>query len=216
MRKVSCLIGLVAVTLAGSARAQEEAPAAAPAAEPAAAPAADNVAAPAATPAAAASASKMQLGLNLLPMFLGKTKTDLGDADLKIAYGVGVSFGYQVIPGLSVGVAPQALFNVKAKDGDADAAKQYDLMARVAYTYAVIPNLGVYAEVLPGYSIISPKSGDSSKGFALAGGVGALYDLNEQLYLNLSVGYEYGMQKVNGAKFGDSFLRIGVGAGVKL
>jgi hypothetical protein len=54
MRKVSLLIGLALFTLAGSARAQDEAPAAAPAGDTAAAPAGDTAAAPAPAPEAAA------------------------------------------------------------------------------------------------------------------------------------------------------------------
>jgi hypothetical protein len=53
MRKVSLLIGLALFTLAGSARAQDEAPAAAPAGDTAAAPAGDTAAAPAPAPEAA-------------------------------------------------------------------------------------------------------------------------------------------------------------------
>jgi len=54
MRKVSLLIGLALFALAGSARAQDEAPAAAPAGDTAAAPAGDTAAAPAPAPEAAA------------------------------------------------------------------------------------------------------------------------------------------------------------------
>ena len=217
MRKVSMILGLALFALAGSARAQDEAPAPAPTGDAAAAPAPapETVAAPAAAPAAAAPDSKMQLGLNLLPMLIGKTKTDVGDFDMKLGYGVGLSFGYAVIPGLIVGVAPQALFNVKTKDGG-DAAKAYDLMARVAYIYTVAPKIGVYAEVLPGYSIVSPSSGSSYKGFVIAGGVGGMMDITDQMFVNLGVGYQYGLEKASGVKGNLSYLRIAVGAGVKL
>ena len=226
MRKVSLFIGLALFALAGSARAQDEAPApagdtaAAPAGDTAAAPAGDTAAAPAPAPeavkaAAAASDSKMQAGVSLLPMLLGKGKFDSQSYDLKMAYGIGLSFNYVVIPGLTVGIAPQLILNVKAKDGDGDASKQYDLMARVAYAYTVAPKFAIYAEVLPGYSIISPPHGDSGKGFVIAGGVGAMYDVTDQVFVNLGVGYQYGMQKTSGVKTSDSYLRIAVGAGVK-
>ncbi len=217
MRKVSTLVGLTALILAGAARAQDEAPAAAPAgdaaAPAAAAPApAETTAAPAAP---AASDSKMQLGINLLPMLMGKTKTDAGDFDLKLGYGVGLSFGYAVIPGLYVGVAPQAIFNVKGKDATGDAAKEYDLLARVAYAYTVAPKINVMVEVMPGYSIVSPPSGDSAKGLVVAGGIGASYDVTDQAFVNLGVGYQYGMQKQSDFKANVSFLRIAVGGGMK-
>ena len=219
MRKVSLFLGLALFALAGSARAQEEsAPAGAPPAlDGNGAPMAGPEAAPVSAPvAAAAPDSKMQVGLNLLPMLLGKTKTDIGNFDMKMAYGVGLSFGYAVIPGLTVGVAPQALFNVKAKDGGGDAGKAYDLLARVAYTYTVAPKIGIYAEVLPGYSIIAPPAGDKAKGFVIAGGVGGMMDVTDQVFVNVGVGYQYGMQKMSGAKDNLSYLRIAVGAGVKL
>jgi len=149
MRKVSMILGLALFALAGSARAQDEAPAPAPAGDPAAAPAPapETVAAPA--PAPAASDSKMQLGLNLLPMALGKMDSGTSN-DLAFAYGVGLSFGYVVIPGLTVGLAPQAVFHVIGKDAPSGstAAKEYDIMARVAYAYTVAPKFAIYAEVL--------------------------------------------------------------------
>jgi hypothetical protein len=223
MRKVSTLVGLTLFALAGMARAQEEAPAAAPAGEePAAAPAGDAAAPPVAAAEAAPAAtsdSKMQVGLNLMPMLLGKAKMEvLGSevsTDMKLAYGIGVTFGYAVIPGLYVGVAPQFLLNVKGKDQTTDASKAVDLLARIAYVYPVMPQLGVYAEVMPGYSIIMPPEGDKAKGFVIAGGVGGNYDINEQIYLNLGVGYQYGMQKVSGVKFNLSYLRVAVGAGMR-
>jgi hypothetical protein len=216
MRKVSSLVGLTALILSGAAMAQDEAPAAAPAgdaAPAAAAPAAADTAAPAA--AVAGPESKMQLGLNVLPMLMGKVKGEGGASlDLAMAYGVGLSFGYAVIPGLYVGVAPQAIFNVKPKDGG-DAAKEYDLLVRVAYNYTVAPKINLLVEVMPGYSIVSPPSGSSGKGLVVAGGIGGSYDVTDQAFVNLGVGYQYGMQKIDSAKFNVSFLRIAVGGGMR-
>jgi hypothetical protein len=228
MRKLSLFVGLTLFALAGSARAQDETPAPAPAAEPAAAAAAEPAAPPV---AAAAPESKMQVGVAFLPMFLGKVGSGpSGDdtwSDLKLAYGVGLSFGYNVIAGLSVGVAPQALFGVKRKDGG-DSIKEYDIMARIAYAYAVIPKLAVYAEVLPGYSILSLPSSmtfmgekpPSPKGFVIGFGAGAAYDITDQFFVNLGVGYQMGFQKMTVTGSGDQdlktkFLRIAVGGGMK-
>jgi hypothetical protein len=161
----------------------------------------------------------MQAGVNFIPVLLGKMKGDSGSEDAAFGYGFGLSFGYAVIPGLYVGVAPQLLLGLKPKNLPAgvsvDASKAIDILARVAYVYTVIPKLGIYAEVLPGYSIILPPSGDKGKGFVIAGGVGAMYDVTDQVYVNLSVGYEYGLQKVDSAKENFSFLRTAVGAGMK-
>jgi opacity protein-like surface antigen len=236
MRKLSLFVGLTLFAMAGSARAQDEAPAAAPAGEPAAAPADGAAAAPApeaAPPPAAAAApeSKMQVGVAFLPMLLGKVSTGSGGDnttyDLKLAYGVGLSFGYNVIAGLSVGVAPQLLFHVTG-DQFSPAAKEWDLMARIAYAYRVIPQLAIYAEILPGYSIISLPSDKtymgekppSPKGFMFAGGVGAAYDVTDLVFVNLGIGYQMALQKMSVNTVGDvdvktRFLRIAVGGGVK-
>jgi hypothetical protein len=227
MRKLSLLVGLTCVALAGAARAQAEAPAG----EPAAATAAPSTEVAPAVPAAAVGpAKKMQVGLNLLPMVLGSKGTGAtGDdqwADMSAAYGVGLSFGYNVIAGLSVGVAPQFLLHVKGKD-DSDASKQIDLLARIAYAYDVMPKLAVYAEVLPGYSIILLPSSvtflgekpPSPKGLLIGFGAGAAYDVTDQIFASLGVGYQMGFQKMSvGGSDQDvktKFLRIAIGGGVK-
>jgi Outer membrane protein beta-barrel domain len=221
MRKVSLFLGLALFALAGSARAQDESgPAGAPPAlDGNGAPIAGPEVATAPAPAAAAPDSKMQAGLNLLPMALGKMNAAGISGDLAFAYGVGLSFGYAVIPGLTVGLAPQAVFHVVGKDGGT-AGKEYDIMARVAYAYTVAPKFAIYAEVLPGYSIISnPNGADSAKGLVLAGGVGAMMDITDQAFVNLGVGYQMGFQKVSvaGTSIDEKtkFLRIALGGGVK-
>ena len=56
---------------------------------------------------------------------------------------------------------------------------------------------------------------DSAKGFVIAGGVGGMYDVTDQVYVNLGVGYQYGLQKADSIKANLSYLRIAVGAGMK-
>jgi hypothetical protein len=101
-------------------------------------------------------------------------------------------------------VAPQALFNVKGKDGG-DAAKAYDLLARVAYTYTVAPKIGVYGELLPGYSVVSPKEGPSAKGLVIVAGVGGMMDVTDQVFVN--VGMTMGVAPVTGIPL--PFLTVG-------
>ncbi|MGB8294862.1 MAG: hypothetical protein WCG85_05495 [Polyangia bacterium] len=237
MRKNLAILSILATSLMSySAMAQDEAAPApegaapAPAAEPDAAPAPAPAAEPAIAAApAAASESKFQVGVAFLPMLIGRgtVTTPLSSAsvtgDLKFAYGVGLTAGYAVIPGLSVGIAPQFIFNVKGEDATGDAAKEIDLMARIAYAYHVIPNLAVYAEVLPGYSIFSvpnlPSGQGSPKGFVIAGGVGGAYDITDMFFANLGVGYQMGFQTYSygGKSYDDKtrFLRLAVGGGVR-
>jgi opacity protein-like surface antigen len=99
-------------------------------------------------------------------------------------------------------------------------------MARIAYEYAVIPRLAVYAEFLPGYSIISLPSSvtflgekpPSPKGFVLDFGAGAAFDITDQFFVNLGIGYQMGWQNTSGGGGQDyktRFLRIALGGGVK-
>jgi hypothetical protein len=157
--------------------------------------------------------TRMDGGATFLLMPLGKGN---GYWDLALAYGVGVSLGYRVFRGLSVGVAPQVLFNIKRVE---DPRRQYDLMARIAYTHRVATRLSLYGEVLPGYSIISPPKGDSARGFVVAAGAGAAVDITDRVFANASAGYQHGLQalSIEGTQYfeRDSFLRIAVGGGMR-
>lgn len=232
MRKTIAFLTILATSLASyAASAQPEgAPPAAPPPEgvPPAAPPPEG-APPAAAPApAAAPESKIQVGVAFLPMLVGKVKFSLASNDLKFAYGVGLTAGYAVIPGLSVGIAPQFIFGVMPDLAlfPSDSAKEIDIMARIAYAYHVIPKLSVGVEVLPGYSIITiPDSWnggvhmDSAKGFVIAFGAGAAYDITDMFFANVGIGYQMGFQSTSfGGTSQDvktSFLRIAVGGGVK-
>ena len=79
---------------------------------------------------------RLQFGASFLPMSAGKFTSTPGGmtttAEAAFAYGVSVSGNYTLLPGLSVGLAPQVVLNVKAKDDPAAAAKEIDVMARVA------------------------------------------------------------------------------------
>jgi opacity protein-like surface antigen len=165
-------------------------------------------------------------------MLLGKVATGPSGSDtssnLDFAYGVGLSFGYRVLAGLSAGIAPQAIFHLSSKDSAGysviDSEKEYDLMARIAYAYAVAPKLDVYAEVLPGYSfvtyneILQGSKAPKAHGVVLGGGLGAAFAITERLFANVGVGYQQGFQTSHGISNRDvktTFLRIALGGGVK-
>lgn len=137
--------------------------------------------------------------------------------DAAFAYGLGLTAGYQVISGLSVGIAPQLILNVKGKESS-ESAKEVDLMVRVAYAYQVAEKTSLYAEVMPGYSMVL-SAGDPGKGFVVAAGVGASIDVTDRAFANVGVGYQAGFQKQNlgVAKLDENakFLRVAFGGGVK-
>jgi len=231
MRKNIAILSILATSLMSyAAVAQDEAAAPAPEAAPAAAPAPAPEMAPAPVAAVAPADKKIQVGIAFLPMVMGRQKTSgLGPSSttgLKLAYGVGITAGYAVIPGLTVGIAPQVIFHLIGDNGSGDSATEYDLMVRIAYAYTVIPKLSVGVEVLPGYSIIaipsSLKEGtsfDNPKGFVMAFGAGAAYDVTDMFFANVGIGYQIGFQSTSimgtSEDIKTSFLRILVGGGVK-
>jgi hypothetical protein len=217
MRKASTLlfglVGLTSILLAQTARAQEVVPVA----EGTAAPARER---------------RLQIGVAFLPLAAGKFDFKAGgmdtSVDTAIVPGYSLSASYEVLHGLSVGVAPQAFFGVKAKDdqegaldpsGNIITSKEYDLLARVAYAYPIVDTIRLYAEVLPGYSLIMPSFGHTSKGFVLAGGVGAAIDLGDTAFISLGGGYQIGFQQLpaidKGAQSRTRFVRVALGVGVR-
>jgi hypothetical protein len=167
MRTASTLlfgvVGLASVALAPAARAQEAAP----------------VAEVSATPARP---KRIQVSVAFIPMAMGKFDFKAGGmpttVDTAFIPGYTLQASYEVMQGLSVGLAPQAFFGVKPKDdpdgsnvdpsGTEITSKEYDLMVRLAYAYPVVESIRLYAELLPGYSLIIPSFGHTSKGFVLA------------------------------------------------
>jgi hypothetical protein len=197
----------------------------APGAPPATSPPAGVATAPVPTPPPAAAPAeqpkrKLQVGLAFLPMARGKF--DASNAgmtttvDAAFAYGAGLSVGYEIIPGLVVGLAPQVMFNGKPKESTAPGGKQWDVLARVAYGYTIPDVVTLYAEVLPGYSIFYPPGTSSSKGFIVAAGVGAAVDFTEQVFVNLGVGYQMGFQSQSAlSEYQTNFIRVALGGGMK-
>ena len=221
MRKVSTLLGLTLVALASTARAQDAAPAAVPAPPPASAPLATE--ASASPPDAAAPHRHFTVGLSLVPMALGRFISTPGgmraDQQAAFAYGGSLNINYEILAGLSVGLAPQYIYNVKVKEEAGDAAKEFDAMLRIAYTHTLVEGTGVYVEVLPGYSIILPPNGSKPAGLVVAFGAGANIDLNERAFANFGTGYQLGFQNVSTdagtSETRTKFVRITIGGGFR-
>jgi hypothetical protein len=201
----------------------EKAAASAPAPEAAkAAPAVEVVAAAPEATTESVGARKLQLGLSFLPMSMGKytyvKTTDPVSEDAYFAYGVGLSAVYEVLPGLLVGLAPQYTLNVRPRSA-ADGAKQLDVMARVAYAYRLPDGISVFAEVLPGYSMILLKRGAAPKGLVLALGAGCTMDLSARTFASIGVGYQLGFQNQAVGPITvenrTRYLRVALGGGVR-
>ena len=226
MRKLSTLVGMTLFALATTASAQETKPADATTAQ--AAPAAAVAAATPAPVQPAAAQRKLQVGLSFLPMAVGKytysdTVTTTATSETYFAYGLGLSVGYEVLPGLVVGLAPQLVFNVQPKPSETAnpaVAKEYDLMARVAYELRPVDAIAVYAEVLPGFSRISPSDDASpSSGLVLAFGIGCAADLTDRFFVSLGGGYQMGFQNqaagVHTLELRTKYVRVAMGGGVR-
>jgi hypothetical protein len=213
MRKITLvgLVGLTSVALGATARAQEAPPVAT------------------ATAATAAPNRTLEVGVAFLPMSLGRVHATYGvdaiTSDAAFAPGVSVSASYEVLPGLSLGVAPQRLWQVESKVDPTMSGtpvteySEFDLMARVSYGYRVIEGLKLYAEVLPGYSLMTPTAGHASKGFVLAAGGGVAMDMGDRVFVNIGAGYQVGFQHLpaqDGSKETSTrYVRFVVGAGAR-
>jgi hypothetical protein len=230
MRKASTLVGLTLFAVGATARAEAPAPAdVAPAPAVVAPPPAGAVVAPAPAAVGAPPQRRIDLGLAFLPMGFGKITAPFGVAEVtggaSFAYGVGLAASYRVIAGLSLGLAPQAIFNVQYKVYPSQlmnpgAASEYDLMARVGYTLPIVDTIGLYAEVLPGYSIISLPGATPAKGFVLGAGAGVVMDVTDCVFANVGAGYQVGFQTVSqmGMSVDNTsrYLRVVLGGGVRL
>jgi hypothetical protein len=227
---VFSLMGLASL----SARA-EDAPAAAPptpapgASAPSDPTAAPPTAAATATPTAA-DATKMRLGLNIVPMPIGSLKSNVAGADTSLdtafAFGVMPIFDYKLHPNFFVGVSPLYIFNVKGKDAMGDAASELDIQLRLGGGAPLTDKLGAYGYLSPGYSIVmlpqavKDAGASNPKGFMLGIHAGAMMDLASNVFVNAELGYQLGFQKMSiGGTDVDSksnFFQIGLGAGIHL
>lgn len=169
---------------------------------------------------------RFQVGLSYVPMVLGtitaKGAGTVSKGDGAFAYGVGLNFSVNVFRGLTVGIAPQAIYTgkVKAADGGGYTTygtdTQYDMLLRLAYSYWIPEVATFYVEVLPGYSIVYPSTQDTSKGLVMVYGIGAELDLSKRVYANVGIGYQAGYQtESSAAYYRNSYVRGTVGIGMR-
>lgn len=117
------------------------------------------------------------------------------DFDASTAYEIGAHFDFQVLPFLSVGLAPAFLFNIKSPN-DTDSAKQLDLPLRITAGANLIPQLRLYGFVAPGYTILFPPSDPDTgetmhpSGFMIGFGGGAGFKVTPKLAFTGEIGYQ--------------------------
>jgi hypothetical protein len=170
--------------------------------------------------------SKMRLGLNVVPMPIGKFKVSGGGIsesdDTAFAFGIMPFFDYLLSPNFFIGLGPMYTLNVKGKNSSGTAAKELDLQLRLGGEAPVSDKIDLYGYLSPGYSIIMFPSGAGSnpKGFELGIHAGGIFNVSPVVFLNAEVGYQLGFQKVSelgvSADAKSSFLQIGLGGGVRL
>jgi hypothetical protein len=121
--------------------------------------------------------------------------------DSATAFGIGGLIDYHVTPIISVGFAPNLLFNVKATS-DNDSGSELDLPIRVSAGGDVAPKVRLYGFLAPGYSIYFPPSngqGDIGhpSGFMLGLGGGAGFQVAPKVMLTGELGYQFRFSSVN-------------------
>lgn len=170
-------------------------------------------------------ASKLRIGLNVVPMPYGQLKAEVGNVsastDAAFAFGIMPFVDYLVTPNFFVGFSPSLTLNVKASDGRGSAGKEFDLMLRLGGQAPISDVMQLYGYLTPGYSIVTnPDSSDSAKGFALGIHAGAMYSVSPTVFLNGELGYQIGYQKVSvgsaDVDFKLSYMQIALGGGIRL
>jgi hypothetical protein len=146
--------------------------------------------------------------------------------DAQFAYGAALSATYLIGAGLHVGLAPQAIFNVNYKTNPAgngitlpSPSTEYDLMVRLQYAFPLVDGITLYAEALPGYSLISIPGGNTAAGAVLAAGGGASIDMSDRVFVNVAAGYQWGFQKLSvsgmSRDYRTDYVRVALGAGAR-
>jgi len=190
--------GVVGVVAPGSARAQE-------------------VAVPAAGP-------KMWVGGQVGVSPIGTLKAEVQgtslSADTATAFEIGGRFEYQVMPLVSIGIAPALRFNIKGKD-DTDSASQLDVPLRITVGGDVAPAIRVYGFAAPGYTFLFPPkdpdgNSNNASGFMIGIGGGVGYRVAPKFMLSGELGYQFrfpsgSIQGID-VSYQDNYLTFAVGA----
>lgn len=145
--------------------------------------------------------------------------TTHASGDLKAAFGISGTFGYDVIPHVSVGIAPRLVLGVAAAKSEAESMRELDLRGRVAVHARIASVAELYGFVAPGYSWVTPPEGTGAEGAVVAFGAGITGDIDSTFFMSLELGYQKGFQTLRtGGNELDStfdFYSVGIGAGAR-
>jgi hypothetical protein len=184
---------------------------------------ADDTAASVTAGTTADSAQKGVLQVQFEMMPVGTVSLKSGPIDISndtaLAGGISARMEYDVLPFLSVGIAPRIIFNVKAEEAD-ESVDEVDLRARVTGHYHVLPGLEVFGFVAPGYSLLLPKTGaleNYPRGFSVGAGAGVNLDVSKSTFVSLEGGYQMGFQEFQDAdvELSTDYLHVGLGVGTR-
>ena len=157
-----------------------------------------GVSAAAARGASAAPESTVWLGGGLGLSPTGTLKAEIPAANFMIsgdtatAYGISGLFEARVTPNISIGFAPNLIFNVKGAD-ETDSATEIDLPLRLAAGADVAPSVRLYGFASPGYSILFPPDGGdvgNPSGFMIGFGGGAGFLVAPNVMVTGELGYQ--------------------------
>lgn len=176
--------------------------------------------------AGAEAAPKLWVGGHLGLSPVGTLKADVSgtsaSADTALGFEIGGRVEYQVMPFLSIGIAPAILFNIKGKD-DTESATALDLPLRITAGGDVAPRIRLYGFAAPGYTFLFPPSDASvnsmnlnSSGFMIGFGGGASFQVAPKFRLSGELGYHFRfpsttVQNVD-VSFQDNYLTFAVSA----
>ena len=165
----------------------------------------------------------IRLGLTLVPAPFGSLRSGPPGAE----FWVGSQFAFGVMPVLDVslahhlfvGFAPSYAFNIKAKHGPEEGARELDLLLRIGAEAAATDRLQLYGYLSPGYGFLHGLPSDLSAAGPVVGlhGGGRL-DLTPTFFVNAEAGYQMGFLTAspNGSVQYAGFVQIGLGAGVRI
>jgi hypothetical protein len=188
-------------------------------------PSAEVAPVPSVATTAAPAAPAIRLGLTLVPAPFGSLRS--GSPGAEFSVGSQVAFGVMPVVDLSlarhlfVGFAPSYTVNIKAKNGPADGASEFDLLLRIGAEAAATDRIQLYGYLSPGYAFMSGLPTDASAHGPVIGlHAGGRLDLTPAFFVNAEVGYQLGFQdgSVNGSnvEWHASLMQIGLGAGVRI